>query len=123
MLFAAVLSALALGATATTASAGIWTPINSGTTSEITAIEYQSDTRFWFTTSTGAIFTRQPNGSFVQTLAPTFVALNDIESQNGGNVGLSVEVARRIRVREPLVTTGTRVSVEVRSTLAVELRP
>jgi hypothetical protein len=26
-------------------------------------------------------------------------------------------------VREPLVTAGTRVSVEVRSTLAVELRP
>ena len=42
---------------------------------------------------------------------------------NGGNVGLSVEVARRVRVREPLVTAGTRVSVEVRSTLAVELRP
>jgi hypothetical protein len=42
---------------------------------------------------------------------------------NGGNVGLSVELARRTRVREPLVTAGTRVSVEVRSTLAVELRP
>ena len=41
---------------------------------------------------------------------------------NGG-VGLSVEVARRVRVREPLVTSGARVSVEVRSTLAVELRP
>jgi hypothetical protein len=42
---------------------------------------------------------------------------------NGGNVGLSVELARRTRVREPLVTAATRVSVEVRSTLAVELRP
>ncbi len=42
---------------------------------------------------------------------------------NGGNVGLSVELARRTRIREPLVTAGTRVSVEVRSTLAVELRP
>ena len=42
---------------------------------------------------------------------------------NGGIVSLSVEVARRLRVREPLVTAGTRVSVEARSTLAVELRP
>jgi hypothetical protein len=42
---------------------------------------------------------------------------------NAGNVGLSVEVARRVRVREPLVTPATRVSVEVRSTLALELRP
>jgi len=40
-----------------------------------------------------------------------------------GTVGLSLEIARRLRVREPLVTSGTRVSVEVRSTLAVELRP
>ncbi|HXU01460.1 MAG TPA: hypothetical protein VN903_10725 [Polyangia bacterium] len=42
---------------------------------------------------------------------------------NAANVGLSVEIARRVQVREPLVTAGTRVSVEVRSTLAVELRP
>jgi hypothetical protein len=43
----------------------------------------------------------------------------------GGNasVPVSVEIARRIRVREPLVTSGARVSIEVRSTLAVELRP
>jgi hypothetical protein len=34
-----------------------------------------------------------------------------------------VEIARRIQAREPLVTSGARVSVEVRSTLAVELRP
>jgi hypothetical protein len=42
---------------------------------------------------------------------------------NAANVGLSVEIARRVQVREPLVTPATRVSVEVRSTLAVELRP
>lgn len=42
---------------------------------------------------------------------------------NLGNVGISVEIARRVRAREPLVTAGTRVSVEVRSSLAVELRP
>jgi len=36
---------------------------------------------------------------------------------------VSIELARRVRAREPLVTSGARVSVEVRSTLAVELRP
>jgi hypothetical protein len=45
----------------------------------------------------------------------------DANAANG--VAVSVEVARRVHVREPLVTGGTRVSVEVRSTLAVELRP
>ena len=36
---------------------------------------------------------------------------------------VSIELARRVRAREPLVTSGARVSVEVRSTLTVELRP
>lgn len=38
-------------------------------------------------------------------------------------VAASIEVARRIRVREPLTGGGARVSVEVRSALALELRP
>lgn len=38
-------------------------------------------------------------------------------------VAASIEVARRIRVREPLTAGGARVSVEVRSALALELRP
>jgi hypothetical protein len=36
---------------------------------------------------------------------------------------VSIEVARRVRVREPLVTPATRISLEVRSTLPVELVP
>ena len=39
------------------------------------------------------------------------------------SIPVSVELARRVRAREPLGTSGARVSVEVRSTLAVELRP
>jgi hypothetical protein len=46
-----------------------------------------------------------------------------VAAGNQGNVGISLEVARRVRAREPLATSGTRVSVEVRSALAVELRP
>ena len=45
----------------------------------------------------------------------------DANPANG--VAVSVEIARRVRGRELLVNSGARVSVEVRSTLAVELRP
>jgi hypothetical protein len=38
-------------------------------------------------------------------------------------VAVSVEIARRLQSRELLLTAGARVSVEVRSALAVELRP
>jgi hypothetical protein len=38
-------------------------------------------------------------------------------------VATSVEVARRVQIREPLAAGGARVSVEVRSALALELRP
>jgi hypothetical protein len=48
---------------------------------------------------------------------------HDATGSAAGGVGLSVEVARRVRMREPLVASGARVSVEVRSTLPVELRP
>jgi hypothetical protein len=40
-----------------------------------------------------------------------------------GGVAVSIEVARRLRVREPLVTPATRVLVEIRSALPVELYP
>jgi len=39
------------------------------------------------------------------------------------SVSVSIEVARRLRAREPLAGTGERVSVEVRSAIAAELRP
>ncbi len=38
-------------------------------------------------------------------------------------VPVSIEVARRIRAREPLAPSGARVSVEIRSAVAAELRP
>ncbi|HVV49355.1 MAG TPA: hypothetical protein VHO06_06845, partial [Polyangia bacterium] len=41
----------------------------------------------------------------------------------GGGVPVSIEVARRIRAREPLPPAGARVSIEVRSAVAAELRP
>jgi hypothetical protein len=44
-------------------------------------------------------------------------------SPGGAALPVSIEVARRLRVKTPLGSTGTRVSIEVRSTLAVELHP
>ena len=38
-------------------------------------------------------------------------------------VPVSIEVARRVRAREPLAPSGARVSVETRSAVAAELRP
>jgi hypothetical protein len=41
----------------------------------------------------------------------------------GWGVPVSIEVARRVRAREPLAPAGARVSVEIRSAIAAELRP
>lgn len=91
MLVVTAVSALGLGALAGSASAGIWTEVPSGTSSTITAIEYQSDTRFWFTTAAGAIYKRNADLSgFHVVRAASAVALNDIEFQAGGQIGLAV---------------------------------
>jgi hypothetical protein len=91
MLIIAALSILGMGALAAPAAAGIWTEIPSGTTSEITAIEYQSDTRFWFATSNGEIWKRRADLSgFDKVYGPSFIPFNDIEFQTGGDVGFAV---------------------------------
>ena len=71
-------------AAAPASAASIWTEVPSGTDQNITAIEYQSASRFWFTTAAGAIFKRQANGSFAQVRAAGGVPLNDIEFNSGG---------------------------------------
>lgn len=73
------------------ANAGIWSEIPSGTASEITAIEYQSDTRFWFTTSSGEIWKRRADLSGFDNVRPASgIRLNDIEFQAGGDIGFAV---------------------------------
>jgi hypothetical protein len=49
--------------------------------------------------------------------------LSGHDASQAGGVAVSLEVVRRSRVRVPLVTPATRVSVEIRSALPVELRP
>jgi photosystem II stability/assembly factor-like uncharacterized protein len=78
----------------TAASATSWTEVASGTTSEISAIEYQDASHLWFTTKTGEIFTRQTNGSFARTFGPSAIPLNDIEF--AGNVGVAVGNAGQV---------------------------
>ncbi len=94
---ATLVAVIALAFAASTASAAsIWSPIASGTTSEITGIEYQSDARFWFVTAQGSIFTRQPGGSFLQTRAPSSLRLTDIAFQEGGQIGIAVGDAGQV---------------------------
>ncbi|HTN25765.1 MAG TPA: hypothetical protein VL120_17390 [Solirubrobacteraceae bacterium] len=85
-----VLIALAaLGATAPAARAATWTEISSGTTEDITAIEYQGPSRFWLATAAGHVFKRVGD-TFVQTGSAPGVVFRDIEFQDGGAVGFAV---------------------------------
>src|SRR5690349_14119580 len=87
-LFAALVALLALSATAQAAT--IWTPVNSGTTSTISSIVYQSPTRFWYATSSGTIAFF--NGSvFVPGTGITpGENFTDLAFQPGGGVGYAV---------------------------------
>ena len=99
--FVSLMASAAVFALPTGAGAVTWSPIASGTASNITAIEYQSPTRFWFTTSTGEIYGRGGGGNFVKEKASTGIALNDIEflpapSEVGIAVGNGGQVFRTI---------------------------
>jgi len=95
---ATLVAAIALGIVAPNASAAsIWSPIASGTSSEITGIEYQSDARFWFVTANGEIFTRQAGGSFTRTFGPSSIRLTDVTFQkDGGQIGFAVGDAGQV---------------------------
>ena len=84
----ATLAVLACAGTAQ-AAAPTWNEVASGTADTISAIEYQADDRFWFTTSNGKIF-RRTGTTFTQVLNQGGVVFNDIEFQRGGQVGLAV---------------------------------
>lgn len=79
-----------LGLASAAQAATIWTPVNSGTSSTISSIVYQSPTRFWYATSGGTI--AYWNGaSFTPATGITpgedFV---DLAFQPGGSVGYAV---------------------------------
>lgn len=93
-LFAVAAAVLGLAAAPGAAAAGIWTPVASGTSEDILAIEYQGEDRFWFTTANGRVFKRA-GGSFKQ-VADAGLTLNDIAFQPGGAVGLAVGQGGRV---------------------------
>jgi hypothetical protein len=72
------------------APAATWTRVASGTLSDITAVDYQSPTRFWFATSAGEIFTRQPDGSFAKKFAQVGLSFDSIAFQPSGGIGFAV---------------------------------
>jgi len=89
---AAILAGLLLATAAPAGAATTWTPIASGTTQDITAIDYQSDSAAWFATSNGQIFYANGSGGF--TLGGSFPgnSFDDIAFQPGGNIGYAVTV-------------------------------
>ena len=80
---------LALAAAAGTANAATWTEIPSGTTEEITAVEYRGGDQFWFTTANGKIF-RRVGGTFQQEYSQLGVVFRDIVFDAAGSVGVAV---------------------------------
>lgn len=88
----ALMAALLTLALSGTASAAVtWTPVSSGTTADITAIDYHSGSRAWFATADGRIFYADGGGSFRQaagTLAGA--SYTDIAFRPRGDVGVAV---------------------------------
>ncbi|MFL5816537.1 MAG: hypothetical protein ACJ76L_02945 [Conexibacter sp.] len=74
---------------ASSARATTWTEIASGTTEDITAIEYQGPDRLWFGTAAGRVFKRV-GGAFQEKGFVPGAVIKDIEFQDGGTIGFAV---------------------------------
>lgn len=87
-LLCALCAPLAFAASARAAT--IWTPINSGTTGTISAIDYQSATRFWYATTGGQVASFN-GSSFVHGTGITpGDNITGLAFQPGGAVGFAV---------------------------------
>jgi Photosynthesis system II assembly factor YCF48 len=84
-----VLCAL-LAFTATAQAATIWTPMNSGTTSTISSIVYQSPTRFWYATTGGTIAFWNGSAFVAGTGITPGENFTDLAFQPGGSVGYAI---------------------------------
>ncbi len=88
---AAILVGLLLATAAPAGAATIWAPVASGTTQDITAIDYQSDAATWFATSNGQLFYASGGGFALGGSFPGN-SFDDIAFQPGGSVGYAVTV-------------------------------
>jgi hypothetical protein len=87
-LVGALFALLAFSASAQAAS--IWTPITSGTTDTISAIDYQSPTRFWYATTNGHVAFFNGSGFTQGTGITPGLNLTDVAFQPGGSAGYAV---------------------------------
>lgn len=101
------------------AAATIWTPVPSGTTSDITAIYYRGGDQFWFGTGNGEIFKRS-GATFTRVSNTPGTVIQDIEFQpGGGGVGLAVGTNGKV-LRTTNGTTWTAVALPVLSSATGE---
>jgi hypothetical protein len=84
----ALFALLALASTAQAAT--IWTPLNSGTTSTISSIVYQSPTRFWYATTNGTIAFWNGSAFVAGSGITPGENFTDLAFQPGGGVGYAV---------------------------------
>lgn len=86
---AAAAAVLCVLAAALPASAVTWEQVPSGTTQDILAIDYQDDSRAWFATSNGQIFTADANGTFVRRFDLPGVTFTDVAFRPDGRAGIA----------------------------------
>jgi photosystem II stability/assembly factor-like uncharacterized protein len=67
-----------------------WTEIATGTTEDITAVEYQSADRLWFATNNGHLYKVVNGVAQLKYTASSATSFTDLEFQAGGGTGLAV---------------------------------
>jgi hypothetical protein len=87
---AVAVAALLLPAGVARAQSSLWAQVDSGTGNAVTAVDHQSDERFWYATAKGEIFRRVGGLPQLQVTDPNNTRFNDIAMQPGGNVGIAV---------------------------------
>jgi len=99
VLAALVPSVVVLAVTAGPAqAASIWTPVASGTTQDITAVQYRSDAQAWFGTSNGAMFRSNGAGGFVPATSTPGPGntVTDVSFNAAGTVGYATTTTGKI---------------------------
>jgi hypothetical protein len=84
----AALALLAVAILPSSAAAGIWTPVDSGTTDEITAIDYRADA-MRYVTATGKIFKRTGTAAGAQEASFPGRQFSDVAMSPDGTKGLA----------------------------------
>lgn len=78
-----------LVAAAPAGAATTWTPVTSGTTQDITAVEYRSDAQAWFGTGGGQLWTADAAGTFQLRRSIGAQSVTDIAFGPDGTIGLA----------------------------------